>query len=189
MYLKSESPATAQAEQATVHATGMESDNNGMKPQGSATPDSNGGANEKSDIQNPDLKQDNPEPIKLSKGAILSISVLLGYGYTYGWIKINRDIDEKQVRKKIASILACKGIISPFLVVPAIVCLKAGLELVDESGNPITMDTPNLDFILIVIDGQHRLEALRQLNKKLKKENKPEYEGYVEKSEYAVTVV
>lgn len=40
-----ESPATAQAEQATVYATGMESDNNGMKPQGSVTPDSNGGTN------------------------------------------------------------------------------------------------------------------------------------------------
>lgn len=89
----------------------------------------------------------------LTKKTIYEISVLLRMGYTYGWIKINRDIDEKQVRKKIASILACKGIISPFLVVPAIVCLKAGLELVDESGNPITMDTPNLDFILIVIDG------------------------------------
>lgn len=40
-----ESPVTAQAEQTTVHATGMESINNGVKPQGSATPDSNSSAN------------------------------------------------------------------------------------------------------------------------------------------------
>ena len=99
-------------------------------------------------------------------------------GYSFGRIKINRDIDQKQVKKKISSILACNGIISPFLVVPAIVCLKAGLELEDDNGNPITEDTPNLALILIVIDGQHRMEALRQLNKKLRKECKAEYEGY-----------
>lgn len=39
-----QSPVTAQAEQATVYATGMESVNYGVKPQGSATPDSNSNA-------------------------------------------------------------------------------------------------------------------------------------------------
>lgn len=126
-------------------------------------------------------KDETPEavPMKLTWKMIYPLSVLLGMGYIFGRIKINRDIDVKQVKKKIASILACKGIISPFLVVPAIVCLKAGLELEDESGKPITVDTPNLDLILIVIDGQHRMEALKQLNKKLRKESKPEHEGYV----------
>ena len=62
---------------------------------------------------------------------------------------------------------------------PAAVCLKAGLELEESDGNPITEDTPDLDLILIVIDGQHRMEALKQLNKKLRKEGKTEYEGYV----------
>ena len=136
------------------------------------------------DAQQPNSEENKDEvpeavPMKLTWGMICTISGLLETGYTFGRIKINRDIDAKQVKKKIASILACKGIISPFLVVPAIVCLKAGLELEDENGNPITEDTPNLDLILIVIDGQHRMEALRQLNKKLKKEGKTEYEGYV----------
>lgn len=136
------------------------------------------------DAQQPNSEENKDEapeavPMKLTKGMICTIFGLLETGYTFGRIKINRDIDAKQVKKKIASILACKGIISPFLVVPAIVCLKAGLELEDENGNPITEDTPNLDLILIVIDGQHRMEALRQLNKKLKKEGKTEYEGYV----------
>ncbi len=115
---------------------------------------------------------------KLTRGEIFTLSVLYGLGYSFGRIKINRDIDQKQVKKKISSIQACNGIISPFLVVPAIVCLKAGLELEDDNGNPITEDTPNLALILIVIDGQHRMEALRQLNKKLRKEGKAEYEGY-----------
>ena len=118
-------------------------------------------------------------PIKLTRGMIFTLSTLLGMRYSFGRIKINRDIDAKQVKKKIASILACKGVISPFLVVPAAVCLKAGLELEDSDGNPITEDTPDLDLILIVIDGQHRMEALKQLNKKLRKEGKTEYEGYV----------
>ena len=118
-------------------------------------------------------------PIKLTRGMIFTLSTLLGMRYSFGRIKINRDIDAKQVKKKIASILACKGIISPFLVVPAAVCLKAGLELEESDGNPITEDTPDLDLILIVIDGQHRMEALKQLNKKLRKEGKTEYEGYV----------
>lgn len=136
------------------------------------------------DAQQPNSEENKDEapeavPMKLTKGMICTIFGLLETGYTFGRIKINRDIDAKQVKKKIASILACKGIISPFLVVPAIVCLKTGLELEDENGNPITEDTPNLDLILIVIDGQHRMEALRQLNKKLKKEGKTEYEGYV----------
>ena len=47
MYFKSESPVTAQAEQATAYAAGIERVNIGMKPQGSATPDSNGGTKEK----------------------------------------------------------------------------------------------------------------------------------------------
>ena len=67
-------------------------------------------------------------PIKLTRGMIFTLSTLLGMRYSFGRIKINRDIDAKQVKKKIASILACKGIISPFLVVPAAVCLKAGLN-------------------------------------------------------------
>lgn len=135
------------------------------------------------DTQQPNSETDKEDtkktpPTKLTRGMVFALSVLYGMGYSFGRIKINRDIDQKQVKKKISSIQACNGIISPFLVVPAIVCLKTGLELEDDNGKPITEDTPNLDLILIVIDGQHRMEALRQLNKKLRKEGKAEYEGY-----------
>ena len=38
---------------------------------------------------------------KLEKGTIVALSVLLGMKYVFGRIKINRDIDSAQVRKKI----------------------------------------------------------------------------------------
>ena len=47
MSTENQSPVTVSTEQATVQATGMESINNGMTPQGSATPDSDSSAKEK----------------------------------------------------------------------------------------------------------------------------------------------
>lgn len=115
---------------------------------------------------------------KLEKGKIFAISLLLGMGYVFGRIVINRDIDKRQVSKKIASIQKCGGIIVPLLVVPASVCIENGIEIVDDKGNPITKDTPNLDKILIIIDGQHRKTALEVLNEKRRKKSEAEYEGY-----------
>lgn len=115
---------------------------------------------------------------RLEKGKIFAISFLLGMGYVFGRIVINRDIDKRQVSKKIASIQKCGGIIAPFLVVPASVCIENGIEIVDDKGNPITKDTPNLDKILITIDGQHRKTALEVLNEKRRKKSEAEYEGY-----------
>ena len=196
MELKNESPVTAHAEQATIQAM---VENRGMNFQDSTVPDSNCGVGQRniSAVEDGylqasavagDMQRLNSEagkevtestvPEKLKREMIYALSTLSGMGYFFGRIKINRDIDQKQVKKKIASILVCKGVISPFLVVHAAICLKAGLELEDSEGNPITKETPNLGFILIVIDGQHRMEALRQLNRKLGKEGKNKYEGY-----------
>lgn len=116
--------------------------------------------------------------IKLEKGVIISISILLKMGYIFGRIKINRDIDNKQVKKKITSIKKCGGIICPFLVVPASICIENDIEIVDDNGNSITKDTPNLYKILIIIDGQHRKKALELLNEKRRKKEETEFEGY-----------
>lgn len=115
---------------------------------------------------------------KLEKGKIFAISVLLKMGYVFGRIVINRDIDKKQVYKKIVSIQKCGGVIAPFLVVPASVCIENDIEIVDDKGTTITIDTPNLDKILIIIDGQHRKIALEVLNEKIRKKGEAEYEGY-----------
>ena len=47
MKIENQSPATAQAEQATAYAAGIERVNIGMKPRGLVTPYSNGGTKEK----------------------------------------------------------------------------------------------------------------------------------------------
>lgn len=151
-------PVTVPTEQAAIQAM-VESDNKGFEPQVSVAPDSN-------------------MPKKLDKGQIFSVLVLLGMNYNFGRIKINRDIDIKQVNKKIQSIDTCGGIISPFLAVPAEDCLNAGLELESFDGHTITKDTPNLEYVLIILDGQHRFTALKQLNKRRLKSGKPEYDGY-----------
>lgn len=117
-------------------------------------------------------------PSKLEQKTLIAISELIREGYSFGRIKFNREIDLRQVKKKIRSIEICKGIISPVLVVPASDCLKSGLELVDCNDKPITKDTPDVEFILIVIDGQHRMKALKELNNRMRKEGNLEYEGY-----------
>lgn len=120
----------------------------------------------------------NEKQVELMNAQIYAISVLLKAKYSFGRIKINRDIDKKQVSKKIASIKKCGGIITPFLVVPASVCIENNIEIEDDLGNTITKDTPDLDKILIVIDGQHRKTALEILNEKRRKKGEVEYDGY-----------
>lgn len=115
---------------------------------------------------------------RLEKEKIYAISFLQGMGYVFGRIVINRDIDKRQVSKKIASIQKCGGIIAPLLVVPAFVCIEKGIEIVDDKGNTITKDAPNLNKILIIIEGQHRKTALEVLNEKRRKTGEAEYEGY-----------
>ena len=118
------------------------------------------------------------QPLRLEPKTLMAISELIRQGYSFGRIKFNREIDSRQVKKKMRSIEICKGTISPVLVVPALDCLKAGLELVDCNDKPITEDTPGIEFILIIIDGQHRMKALKDLNSRMRKEGNLEYEGY-----------
>lgn len=61
---------------------------------------------------------------ELKKGQIYAIPALLKAKYSFGRIKINRDIDKRQVSKKIASIKQCGGIITPFLVVRLLSALR-----------------------------------------------------------------
>lgn len=86
---------------------------------------------------------------------------------------MNRDIDQQVVNKKIVSIRAAKGIITPFLILTARECLEAGIEVVDEQGAIVTRDTPDLDKVLVIIDGQHRWNAIKKL-----REGGEMYEAY-----------
>ena len=110
-------------------------------------------------------KETEQEPLKLTRGQIFTLTTLLIYKYRFARILVNRDIDKEEVKKKIESIRAAKGVITPFLVLSAKECIEAGLDVVDYNGNVITKDTPDLEHILVILDGQHRWEAINELKK------------------------
>ncbi len=103
------------------------------------------------------------EPLR--RGQVYSKSQLTAQKIIFGRININRDVDLKEVRKKIKSIKEAKGMITPLLIIPAKVCLDQKLDICDDAGNVVTYDTENLEKIYIIIDGQHRHAAIQQLNK------------------------
>ena len=112
------------------------------------------------------VKQVSPaEECILIREHIYALTFLLEHKYGFARIKVNRDIDNKVVNQKKASIRAAKGIITPFLVISAKECIDSGIEVVDYDGNSITKDTPDLDKILVIVDGQHRWEAIKALAK------------------------
>lgn len=112
-------------------------------------------------------KTKSKEKNRLTIGDIVALSFLINRGYSFGKLKINRARNQTALKKKIASIKSY-GVISPCLVVTARDCLEAGLEIIRFDGKTITWDTPNLDRILIVIDGEHRHVAVQQINSSLK---------------------
>lgn len=121
-----------------------------------------------------DMKKGIKEKGEFKRGQIVSHSELISCGHSFGNLKINRTINKSALRKKEISIKKY-GLVSPCLVVRAKDCLKAGLEIQFENGDPITSDTKNLYMILIIIDGGHRHEAVGNINSSLKKgENKIE---------------
>lgn len=83
----------------------------------------------------------------------------------------NRDIDSGAVKKKVESIKKVNGVISPTQLVPAWKCLQQGHEIYPIDEDPdldieseITLDTEFLEHIYVIVDGQHREEAVRKIN-------------------------
>ena len=101
--------------------------------------------------------------VKLNKLHIYSTSGLEKMGIRLARIVDNRDLDDKAVQKKIASIKKVKGVISPSQLVPARTCLEQGHEVKLLNGDVVTMDTEDLDSIYVIVDGQHRDEAVRRI--------------------------
>lgn len=99
----------------------------------------------------------------LEKRNIYSTSDLQKLGVRLARIVDNRDLDDKAVQKKIASIKKVKGVISPSQLVPARTCLEQGHEVKLLNGDEVTMDTEDLDDIYVIVDGQHRDEAVRRI--------------------------
>lgn len=99
----------------------------------------------------------------LEKRKIYSTSDLQKLGVRLARIVDNRDLDDKAVQKKIASIKKVKGVISPSQLVSARTCLEQGHEVKLLNGEEVTMDTEDLDNIYVIVDGQHRDEAVRRI--------------------------
>ena len=115
---------------------------------------------------------------KLDRKKIYTLSILLGLGYEIGLLGINRKINKNALAKKVQSIKTSKGLISPVLVVTAKKCIEHGLE-VYVKGKKVNADAPNLEKILVIIDGQHRIQAINTINKKQKKDGNQLYDAYV----------
>ena len=126
---------------------------------------STGAAINNTQVENPNADRETQPTgeFKLSKGQIIALTTLLTFQYRFARVKVNRDIDQQVVNKKIVSIRAAKGIITPFLILTARECIEAGIDVVDEQGNIVTKDTPDLDKVLVIIDGQHRWNAIKKL--------------------------
>lgn len=114
------------------------------------------------------LDRENPEfaeemQSKLVSNELYSGRGLVNNGYKFGKLSINRDVNEKALTAKIESIKKAHGVISPVLVVTARECLEQGLQVVDDNGEIISKDNPKAEKILVIIDGQHRREAVKRL--------------------------
>ena len=103
----------------------------------------------------------------LRQNQIYKLSDLMVWGYTLAFLSINRAIADRVVSVKKKSIKT-HGIICPCIVVSARECLEDGMAVRLEDGTEVNTDTPNLDKIYVIIDGQHRHEAVRLINGKAK---------------------
>lgn len=162
-----ESPVTAQAEQATVYARGMENINYGVKPQDSATPDSNSSAEdrEQSAQQLANSVQIGGETLKAKIFMLLNNGEKVGAfdfhraGRKFAYLDKNRLIDMKHVEVLFESIKRV-GMLNSIKVVAARKLIEEGHTLRDRTGNILTLATPNIDMYYCILDGQHKADAL-----------------------------
>lgn len=109
----------------------------------------------------------------LLKFTIYSESDLRFKGYRFATLRTNRIPKKNALNKKKKSISKF-GVVSPCMIVGARKCLNEGLEVIDENGKPVTAETPDLDKILVIIDGGHRSVTVKELNQKMTEGDKIE---------------
>ena len=110
---------------------------------------------------------------ELAKGTIYNSSYLMSKGFKFGRLSINRNIIDAAVKPKMKSIRVAGGVICPCLVATARQCLKDGLAVLRSDGTKVAKGDSDVDMILVIIDGQHRNEAVKRLNGILKKGESP----------------
>lgn len=113
----------------------------------------------------------------LSNFKIYSMTKLKALGFKFGKLKINRSIKDRALAAKKKSIEIAEGLISPCLVVSARKCKDEGVGFCFFDDSAIDEKKENLEKILIIVDGQHRFEAIKKLNEK-KNASERGYECY-----------
>ena len=101
----------------------------------------------------------------LNRFTVYKESELRSEGYRFASLKTNRTPQKNALNKKKKSISKV-GVLSSCTVVHARKCLSQRLEVIDEAGMEVTSEAPDLDKILVIVDGGHRFEAVKELNLK-----------------------
>ena len=86
------------------------------------------------------------------------LSDLIKMGYILATFVFNREIDEKHAKALLKDVRSQgkKCFSQDISACLAISALLMGYKAVDMNGDPVTLDSPNLEKTLIITDGQHR---------------------------------
>lgn len=102
-----------------------------------------------------------------SKGAIrqerytYKFSQLLAMGYIIATFVMNREVNEKHVKRLMKDVRSQgkKAFSQHVTMCSALCALLMGYDVIGLDGKLLTLETANLDKILVIIDGQHRVAA------------------------------
>mgnify|MGYP000537329947 FL=1 len=93
------------------------------------------------------------------------IFTLEGSEKMLAFTNVNRKINKSIVNSKKKSIEEF-GLLTPITVVDAKDVIDKGITVYDASNPKDIVDSDNADNYLVILDGQHRYAAIRELNKK-----------------------
>lgn len=91
----------------------------------------------------------------------VKFSDLIAMGYIFATFVMNREVNEKHVKRLMKDVRAqCKKAFSQHVTVCSALCaLLMGYDVIGLDGKLVTLETADLDKILVIIDGQHRVAA------------------------------
>lgn len=101
--------------------------------------------------------------INIEKGSLYDYRELLEDGYKFARLEVNRELDSKHVNKMKDSMETLNGAIMPFIVITAKEALEQSWKVILDDGTVVTTKSGDIDKILVIIEGQHRSEALKRL--------------------------
>lgn len=91
----------------------------------------------------------------------VKFSDLIAMGYIIATFVMNREVNEKHVKRLMKDVRAQgkKAFSQHITVCSALCALLMGYDVIGLDGKLVTLETANLDKILVIMDGQHRVAA------------------------------